>query len=104
MATLEEIIDEARALSPAEKRKLRQALDHELEQPVSLQSRAKENSWIDGHRDEYLGQWVAIEGDMLIAHGANPREVYLAAREAGINSPFIERVEKRQNVFMGGWQ
>jgi hypothetical protein len=30
MATLEQIIDEARALSPAEKLKLRQTLDHEI--------------------------------------------------------------------------
>lgn len=104
MATLEQIIDEALALSPAEKRKLRQALDRELEQPTPLQSRAKESAWIDRHRDEYLGQWVAIEGDTLIAHGTNPRQVYLAAREAGITAPFIERVEKRQDAFMGGWQ
>jgi hypothetical protein len=104
MATLEQIIEEARALSPAEKGKLRQALDRELEQPVPLQSRAEETAWIDRHRDEYLGQWVAIEGDTLIAHGANPREVYLAAREAGVNSPFIECVEKLQDAFMGGWQ
>ena len=32
MATLEQIINEARSLSPAEKRKLRQILDLELEQ------------------------------------------------------------------------
>ncbi len=38
MATLEQIIDEARALSPAEKGKLRQALDRELEQPAPVQS------------------------------------------------------------------
>ena len=30
MATLEQIIDEARSLSPGEKRQLREALDHEL--------------------------------------------------------------------------
>ena len=29
---------------------------------MPLQSRAKESAWIDRHRDEYLGQWVAIEG------------------------------------------
>ena len=104
MATLEQIINEARALSPVEKRRLRQALDSESEQPAPLQSRAEETAWIDRHRDEYLGQWVAIEGDTLIAHGPNPREVYLAAREAGITAPFIERVEKRQDAFMGGWQ
>ncbi|MFS8085555.1 MAG: DUF5678 domain-containing protein [Acidobacteriota bacterium] len=103
MATLEQIIDEARTLSPSEKRKLRQTLDSELEEPALMQSRAEETDWIDRHRDEYLGQWVALEGDRLIAHGANARQVYLAAREAGITTPFIERVEKRQDAFMGGW-
>ena len=87
MATLEQIIDEARALSPAEKGKLRQALDRELEQPAPPQSSQpsyrtfeRENAWLEAHRDEYLGQWVAVEGDSLVAHGTNPREVYLAAR------------------------
>jgi Family of unknown function (DUF5678) len=103
MATLEQIIDEARALSPSEKRQLRQALDRDLEEPAPVPSRAKETAWIDRHRDEYLGQWVAIEGDTLIAHGNNPRQVYLAAREAGITTPFVERVDKRQDAFMGGW-
>ena len=103
MATLEQIIDEARALSPAEKRELRRALDRELVPAAPVQSRATESAWVDHHRDEYLGQWVAIEGDRLIAHGANARQVYLAARAAGITTPFIERVEKRQDAFMGGW-
>ena len=62
MATLEQIIDEARALSPAEKLKLRQALDHELEQAMPAQSRAMESTWVERHRDKYLGQWVALEG------------------------------------------
>lgn len=103
MATLEQIIEEARALSPAEKRKLRQALDRELEQPAPVQSRATESAWVNQHRDEYLGQWVAVEGDKLIAHGTNPRQVYLSAREAGISVPFIVRVQKREEAFMGGW-
>ena len=70
MATLEQIIDEARALSPAEKRELRQALDRELEQLAPAQSskpgyptNEPEHAWLKAHRDEYLGQWVAIEGE-----------------------------------------
>ena len=103
MATLEQIIDEARALSPAEKRKLRQALDRELEQPAPVQSRATESAWVDHHRDEYLGQWVAIEGDTLIAHSTKAREVYLAAREAGIAVPFIVHVTPKVDAYVGGW-
>ena len=103
MATLEQIIDEARTLSPSEKRKLRQALDGELEQPAPARSLVDEDDWIEKHRDEYLGQWVAVEGDCLIAHGTDARQVYLAAREAGIAVPFIERVEKREDAYTGGW-
>ena len=103
MATLEQIIDETHALSPAEKRELRRALDRKLVQAAPVQSRATESASVDHHRDEYLGQWVAVEDDNLIAHGSDPRQVYLSARAAGITTPFIVRVHKREDAFMGGW-
>ena len=103
MATLEQIINEARALSPVEKVKLRQELDRELVPEGAAPSRAAETAWVDEHRNEYLAQWVAVEGNKLIAHGTNPREVYLAARAAGITTPFIVRVHKREEPFTGGW-
>jgi predicted Zn-dependent protease len=108
MATLEQIIDEARALSPAEKRRLRQALDRELEQPAPAQSakpayptNEQERAWVEAHRDEYLGQWVALDGDHLVAHGTNARTVYEAARAQGVEIPYIDRVEKKVEAFMG---
>ena|ERR1700736_1410174 len=103
MATLEQIIDEARALSPAEKLKLRQALDHELEQATPAQSRAMESTWVERYRDKYLGQWVALEGDTLIAHGGNAREVYLAGRQAGIAGPYIVHVTPKSDAYIAGW-
>lgn len=103
MATLEQIIDEARSLSPAEKLKLRQALDHELEQTAPAHSRALESAWVERHRDKYLGQWVALEGDTLIAHGGNAREVYLAARHAGIAGPYIVHITPKSDAYVGGW-
>jgi hypothetical protein len=110
MVSLEQIIDEARALSRSEKRALRLALDRELAAPASTQlsqtsyrTFEREHAWVDAHRDEYLGQWVAVEGDSLVAHGANPREVYLAARDSGIEVPYLVRVENRDEPFTGGW-
>ena len=103
MATLEQIIDEVRALSPAEKLKLRQTLDRELEQAALAQSRATESNWVERHRDKYLGQWVALEGDRLIAHGTNAREVHLAARQAGIAGPYIVHVTPKVEAYVGGW-
>jgi hypothetical protein len=111
MATLEQIIEEARALSPGEKGKLRQALDRELEQQAPVQSskpgyptNEQERAWVEAHRDEYLGQWVALDGDHLVAHGTDARTVYEAARAQGVEIPYIDRVEKKVEAFMGGWQ
>jgi hypothetical protein len=110
MATLEQIIDEVRALSPDEQQKLREALDRELAAPDRSElSQARyrtfesEHAWVDAHRDEYLGQWVAVEADRLVAYGSNPREVYLAARDSGIEVPYLVRVEHRAEPFTGGW-
>jgi hypothetical protein len=54
MATLEQIIDEARALSPSEKQKLLQALDRELDQvgPADLDSR--EETFVNRLRQKRL--------------------------------------------------
>ncbi|SRR5258708_25076842 len=111
MATLEQIIEEARALSPGEKSKLRQALDRELEQQAPVQSskadyptNEQERAWLDAHRDEYLGEWVALDGDHLVAHGTDAKKVYDEAREQGIKAPYLERVSPKQEAFMGGWQ
>lgn len=103
MATLEQIIDEARSLSPAEKLKLRQTLDRDLEQVAPAQSRAIESNWVERYRDKYLGQWVALEGDTLIAQGTNAREVYLAARQAGIAGPYIVHITPKVDAYIGGW-
>jgi hypothetical protein len=53
MATLEQIIDEARALSPGEKQKLRQALDHELG-PVAADLDSKEGTFVNRLRQRGL--------------------------------------------------
>ena len=110
MATLEQIIDEVRALSPGEKSKLRQALDRELEQQAPAQSsrpgyptNEQERAWIKAHRDEYLGQWVALDGDHLVAHGTDAKKVYEEAREQGIKAPYLVHVTPKVEAYVGGW-
>jgi hypothetical protein len=110
MATLEQIIEEARRLSPAEKGKLRQALNRELEQQARLQSakpgyptNEKERAWINSNRDEYLGQWVALDGDHLVAHGTDAKKVYDEAREQGITAPYLVHVTPKVEAYVGGW-
>ena len=45
--------------------------------------------WMTAHRHEYAGQWVALDGDRLIAHGANPNEVFASARADGAYLPLV---------------
>ena len=117
MATLEQIIDEARSLSPAQKRKLRQALDIELGQaqaqgrPESThtengddKTRGRRLKWLKSHREEYGGQYVAIDGDRLIAVGPNFRVAREKALAAGKTNAFVTYLSKPDEIAeMGGW-
>jgi len=107
MATLEQILEEARKLPAEEQRRLRAALNAPHSNGDTLptyRTNEQERAWINAHRDEYLGQWVALDGDHLIANGADARTVYEAARAQGVEIPYIDRVEPQVDAFMGGWQ
>jgi Family of unknown function (DUF5678) len=45
--------------------------------------------WMAAHRAEYAGQWVALDGDRLIASGATEAEVADAAEADGASLPLI---------------
>jgi hypothetical protein len=45
--------------------------------------------WMAAHKHEYAGQWVALDGERLIAHGMNAREVFAAARADGAYLPLV---------------
>lgn len=49
--------------------------------------------WLEKHRDEYDGQYVALDGDKLIAADFDAKEVIKKARESGINGLFLGYVE-----------
>jgi len=50
----------------------------------------------------YAGQWVALLGDQLIAHGFRLAAVRKAARDAGVEDPFLISVPDNRLPF-GGW-
>lgn len=116
MARLEQIIDEARSLSVADKRKLRQALDAELEQQEPRYhirpsqdsngddvTRARRLEWLKAHREQYAGQYVALDGDMLVGHGRTIREAHEQAKENGVENPFLVRLTSESEVLFAGW-
>lgn len=63
----------------------------------------EERAWIEAHRDEYLGQWVALDGDRLIAHGSDAKKVYEEARAQGTIAPYLAHVDPKVAAYIGGW-
>ena len=60
--------------------------------------------WLHDNREKYSGQWVALDGDRLIASGSTAKEVYSKAKAEGIEIPFVELVTERESgPFTGGW-
>ena len=52
-----------------------------------------QHQWLEKHRDEYDGQYVALDGNTLIAASQDGRDLAAKLRELGINGAFIAFVE-----------
>lgn len=105
--TLEQIKAETDLLPPEEQQELFRYLEkkisrrHPQEWPITPQivgtylvkDRTQEREWLRLHRDEYASQWVALEGNRLISHGPEFKEVVAAARQAGISDPLVIYVQ-----------
>jgi hypothetical protein len=65
--------------------------------------RSREQQWLLEHSQEFAGQWVALDGNHLLGHGNNAREVYEAAKKSGVKRPLVIQVEKDQELPFGGW-
>jgi hypothetical protein len=59
---------------------------------VPSHDRTNEVKWIDENRAAYADQWVAVEGDRLVASGIDPLKVFAAAKAEGIHTPFVVHV------------
>ncbi|MFN7946881.1 MAG: DUF5678 domain-containing protein [Blastocatellia bacterium] len=63
--------------------------------------RTREFQWLAEHQREYIGQWIALEGDRLIAHSHKADEVFATVKAAGIDRPLICLVEDPDLPFIG---
>jgi hypothetical protein len=103
---LREVIDEQ------EKAKIYEWLDEEKRESAQTM-RTRENAneqlerfrkaqeWVLTNRDEYMNQWVCLDGDKLIAHGSDALKVHRQAKEAGIEIPYLEQIVEESD--WGGW-
>lgn len=86
-----------------------QAPTDERQQPkrplrVEMPDFSREMRWIKEHKKEYAGQWVALDGDRLLSHGMNAKEVFAAADQSGVEDPFFAHLDPAdETAYMGGW-
>ncbi len=111
MQSANEIVNAIHSLPRGEQEKVRRLLieeereNEEKREEVDGQvERFKAaEKWLKENRAEYLGQWVCLYGDKLIAHGTDGLEVHRKAKESGIKSPYLVRVIEEPKNFVGAW-
>ncbi|MDQ3010720.1 MAG: DUF5678 domain-containing protein, partial [Acidobacteriota bacterium] len=63
--------------------------------------RKLEYGWLKQHERKYIGQWIALKDDQILAHGGNAREVSAKARELGVHDALVLLVEDPDVSYMG---
>ena len=118
--TVESVLEQVRQLPVAEQRKLRDSISlPEFSTPDSLinriprgrrvptpypqKDRSREMAWLAQHQAEYAGQWVALEGDELLAHGDDLLQVAAEAKAKGEENPIFARAEDPNAPPFAGW-
>jgi ABC-type hemin transport system ATPase subunit len=59
--------------------------------------------WIREHQAEYADQWVALDGDRVIAAGFDAKAVFAAAKAARVGRPLFVHMEPKDALPFGGW-
>ena len=109
--SFDQIIKSIEQLPAAEQERIRQWLEDKgatngegHRSQAQANRSAKSLRWLHENRGKYSGQWVALDGDRLIASGPTAKEVYSKAKAEGVEIPFVELVIDREAVpFTGGW-
>jgi len=108
MSIEEAILDKVRRLPQAKQEEVLRFADGLQHKPaarlVPQRDRSRETRWIQENRAAYADQWVAVEGERLIAADRDALRVYAAAKAAGIEIPFVVHVLPEDPLpFVPGW-
>jgi len=68
-----------------------------------VNERREELQWLAKESGPYSGEWVALDGVRLVAHGDTLAAVSATAKAAGVSDPFFARVPRDKNLPFGGW-
>ncbi len=96
--TIESVLQQFKALSPNEQMELRNLIGRPTANGRAANARPnlkldpKDEAsmrWMVDNEHFYLGKWIALDGDRLVAHGPNYAEVAAAAKTDGVELPLI---------------
>lgn len=110
-ATVEQILETIATLPANEQTRLRQALNQQpgkkeplgkFVDPIPEPDPKPSMDWLRENSEEYAEQWVALDGDRLIAHGSIAKEVFDAADADGAYLPLVTFIERKSERFFVG--
>ena len=77
----------------------------EIESAVPVLSRETEFAWVSSHAKElaqFQGQWVAVDGERVVASGCDFTEATKEARSNGVEIPYVIKIETgEESPFVG---
>jgi len=66
-------------------------------------ARRDEREWLSIHSSEYRGQWVALQGNVLLSHGPRAQAVLDEARRKGVQRPLLVSIPEDFDLPSVGW-
>jgi predicted DNA-binding antitoxin AbrB/MazE fold protein len=95
-------------LALSEQQRVRLTLDDQplpqTSTPVSGRDvRREEMLWLANEAGPYAGQWVALSGSRLIAHGTDAATVRENASAAGVDRPLLTHLPEDGELPFAGW-
>jgi hypothetical protein len=73
------------------------------DEAAAARKRAQHMAWLKAHREQYVGRYVALDGDRLVGSGATIREAHDEARQLGVDHPFLTHISSASDAPFGGW-
>ena len=108
--TVEQLIETIRNLPDSERKRLFDLAESENLRQFSENQAKKEDEkfqlamkWIQENREEFDRQWVALDGDTLLASGTDGKKVHAEAQSKGVKVPFMHRISIKETHPFGGW-
>ncbi|MGE0131940.1 MAG: DUF5678 domain-containing protein [Blastocatellales bacterium] len=101
-AKLDQLLARQKAQQQAQSENVKPPLDKRVP-PAPLPDQKAILRWLSEHSHEYAGQWVALDGERLIASGSNREEVRRAANESGAYLPLVTRIPSPDDLPFAGF-